>query len=115
MNTPSLLLALVVGHGLYLLVPDEAKGPVYAASLGFLLAVLTWTQRGPVGKARWFICVWGAIEGLQMIPCQLAQLWAPVGAGDSLCQAHTGWPVVWWSLWAILIVTYIFWVEEENG
>lgn len=115
MSTPWLLLIVCWGHMGYLLFEPRHQWPAFASGLGLLAAALVWAQRGPRRGARWFLCAWGAVEGLQVFLCQGAQVWARVPGPDGMCAAYTGWPLLWWGLWAVAVIAYWIAMEARDG
>jgi len=85
------------------------------AGLGLLSAILVWGLRGPAWSLRWFVCLWGAIEGLQIFVCQLSWNWHPVKSDAGICEAYTGWPLLWWGLWVVAILASRFATEKSDG
>lgn len=105
-----LLALLVWAHLGYTMFPH--KMAAFASGLGMLTAYLLWTIRGERFSIRWFICLWGIVEGLQVFVCQGLYNWWPVSTKGGMCEAYTGWPLTWYGLWCIATLTY--WLARKE-
>jgi hypothetical protein len=97
-----LVLTAIAFVGYY---PFPHKWASAMAVQGLVVGLLFWSHRGPRFKARWFVCLIGLEEGLQVFGCQMAWNWWPVKErGAGLCEAYTGLPFFWAAAWAIYII-----------
>jgi hypothetical protein len=114
-TTPWLLILIAWAHLGERLFAPQHRWSVLMSGVGLLSAVLVWQQRGPKFGGRWLLCAWGASEGLQLFVCQGAFVWWPRQGQDGMCAAYTGWPLLWWGLWGLLVVTYWIAMEARDG
>lgn len=85
----------------------------FVSGLGLISAVFVWTMRGPRFALRWFICLWGAIEGLQVFVCHLSYNWWPKTGPRGLCEAYTNFPLYWYGICSILVLS--IWVARMHA
>jgi hypothetical protein len=108
-----LFLLLVWVHLSDVLFPN--RWAAFVSGLGLGTAVLVWMQRGRRFSIRWFICLWGAIEGLQIFVCHGAFNWFPIRSEKPLCEAYTGWPLYGWGIVCVAVLAYWMVTEKDNG
>ena len=115
-STVWLLLLVFSTHYAYEFAPR--KWAAFASGLGAMTAVLVWAQRGVRFKARWWLCLWAAIEGWEVFACQGAANWftdvqaAPFGG---MCDVLVGAPLYRWGLGAAALVCYLIAKEAPDG
>lgn len=110
-DTVWLFVALAWAHLGDVLFPH--RWAAFVSGLGLISAVFVWTMRGPRFALRWFICLWGAIEGLQVFVCHLSYNWWPKTGPRGLCEAYTNFPLYWYGICSILVLS--IWVARMHA
>lgn len=111
LSTPWLLSILVWAHLSDVLFQN--RWAAFTSGLGIALAILTWNQRGQRFSIRWFICLWGAIEGLEIFVCQGLYNWFPKDGDLGQCSAYTSLPLYGWGTVAVAVLAY--WVVKGRS
>jgi hypothetical protein len=91
----------------------QNRWAAFVSGLGLTTAVLVWTMRGRRFALRWFICLWGAIEGTQVFICHLSFNWWPKTGPRGLCSAYTNFPLYWYGLCSVAVLTV--WVARMQA
>lgn len=110
MNTVWLFLLLVWVHVSDVLFQN--RWGAFTSGLGLGMAVLTWAQRGRYFSTRWFIALWGTVEGLEIFVCQGAYVFFPKQGTMGQCSAYVNLPLYQWGLVAVAVLLYR--VAKEN-
>jgi len=114
MRLIALLVALMVGNYVYYVWPViERPDAAYVGQgfesallyLAFLALILSVTRTAKTRFIASFLCLWGAIEGIQRSLCGLAQ-WGVNTGGVDLCRATNG-PDVYPALAAVSMAVAI--------
>lgn len=80
------------------------------SALGLGMMILTWKQRGRRFSLRWMICLWGAVEGLEVFVCQGLYVFFPKPGTMGQCSAYTNLPLYQWGLVSVAVLTY--WIAK---
>ena len=111
MKTIWLFVLIVWAFVGYYLFPDPWASAM--SFQGLALGVLLWHQRGPAFGLRWFVCLFGADEAMQVFVWHLMwNWWRPTGTGE-LGEAYTHWPLFWYGMLAVAFLTY--WIANRLG
>lgn len=110
-----LLLLLVATHYGYDYAPN--RWAAFGMGLGALSAVLLWEIRGPLFKARWWLCLWGAFEGWQIFVCQGLQNWVSIEFDrfHGACESFFSLPTYAWGMGAAAFIAGLIASEATNG
>lgn len=110
-----LLILFVATHYGYEFAPHPYAA--FTSGLGALVAILAWEIRGPKAKARWFVCLLGAIEGWQIFVCQGMQNWVDFNLPrfHGACEYFFGLPTYAWGMGLWAVVAGFVAAEATNG
>jgi len=109
LSTTWLLALLVWVHMGYWLAPHPWSA--FTSGLGLATVVWLWPLRGPLGALRWWLCIWGVAEGVQIFVCQGVAAFEPIDAppGGGVCDALSGMPLTKLGLWAAAALAVYGW------